>query len=361
MLDALRPNLGGPLKPTAYTLLTFFVVALSAQLSLAATSTGKIHWLTPDFFVEEGMQPGQGRTLEGLDPATQDCRATIAVKTCLVDPRTGSNDQNRTCLDGSRGYAKPLEDVYDHLPPAFQKMFCSIRTIYIEKQYGATAYAGSTSKGPIIGIRQSVLDEGMQFARWASWKEQLAFGGVKDSYTPVETLPFYVTPPLAEVNTFLYQLLVHEFGHQFDFANGLNAFQPGCEEGQECGAKQGSWSALSWATNSRPLPENDFVNRDKFCFYSCGTNTSPLTIVPALYSDLYNSAFINAYAATGPWDDFADSMAYYAISTYLHTSIQLDTAQGQVYDLTGKLYTERFAKKLKYIEDFLARTDIRYP
>ena len=74
-------------------------------------------------------------------------------------------------------------------------MFCSLKHIYIEKKFYGTAYAFGTydqdkkMDGAELGIRQSVLDQNLKLTNWASWKEQLSFGGVTDSYTVTPYLP----------------------------------------------------------------------------------------------------------------------------------------------------------------------------
>jgi hypothetical protein len=287
---------------------------------------------------------------------------------CLVDPATGNQStEDRPCLAGGQDYAKYLEAVYDRLTPTFQKMFCSLKSIYIENQLGATAYAGVGKSGVYIGIRRALLDQPFSFSLWATWKEELAFGGKQDSYQQIPGLPYFVSEETPGVSNFLYQVIVHEFGHQFDFANHLNKTVDGCpaptdaDPEPECAFAPGSWGSLSWVTTKKPLPENDFKLRNDFCYYSCGTRVDPLSDATEMYQDLYASAFINGYSSEQAYDDWADGLAYYAMDKFLSKSIAVDTAQGERFDLTMKLHSDRYKKKFDYIESFLARTDIVYP
>ncbi|MBK9321986.1 MAG: hypothetical protein IPM97_03335 [Bdellovibrionaceae bacterium] len=81
----------------------------------------------------------------------------------------------------------------------FKKMFCSLKHIFVEKHFFGTAYAGTLKdqngamNGAMMGIRQSVLDQNLNLTTWASWKEQLSFGGVADSYTSSPDLPHIET------------------------------------------------------------------------------------------------------------------------------------------------------------------------
>ena len=80
-----------------------------------------------------------------------------------------------------------------------------------------------------------------------------------------------------------------------------------------------------------------------------------------LYVGLTRSSFLSAYASTNPWDDFADSLAYYLMNHNLGTSYRIHTQQGLIFDIMWKLNSPLFTPKLQYIENFLNRKDIRYP
>jgi hypothetical protein len=343
------------------------LIALTLLASATTSSAADIRWLTPDFFVRAGSRPAG--SLRGEDP--RDCKAHIADVVCLVDPAAEGQDFTaRPCLPGGGAYAKPFEQIYDHLSPTFQRMFCSLNHIFIERELASTGYGGlDKPAGGLIGVRQSILDMGdeLDFAAWASWKEQLMFGGVSASYTPSSTLPGYDIAQVPGLNNFLYQFVVHEFGHLFDFANHVNQQEDGCPKPTqanpkpECKFAAGAWGNLSWLTNLKPLPEQDFPGRDKLCFYRCQGNFIPLADAGALYARLFASGFINAYAATNPWDDFADGLAYFATSRYLQRDIVFDTRQGVRLDLTAKLSSPQYAAKLRYVEQFLGNPAILYP
>jgi hypothetical protein len=286
-----------------------------------------------------------------------DCRAHIATAVCVVN--AGSSTLKRPCLDGAAPYIAQFEALYDSFTPELQKMFCSLRHLYIENQITSTAYAqslvksdGTPAGGANVGIRRSILDQALHYAPWESWKEQLSFGGTTQSYVPSATLPFYELTGPDNIQVFLYAVMAHEFGHLFDFANGLNRFGSTGPTG---------WSVLSWSNASTPIPNDDFADRKKFCFYSCGGNTSDISIANALYSALDQTSFISSYAATNPWDDFAESISYYYLHQHLGRDVTLNTSQGMQFPVTGKLSAPVFTQKLNYIQNFLSRSDILYP
>ena len=207
-----------------------------------------------------------------------DCRKNIRDVICLVEPGEGIG-MKRECLEGSQKYAAPFEALYDNYPPAFQKMFCSIKKLNIEKSFFGTAYArqiqnedGSTY-GVILGIRQSVIDENIDLTTWASWKEQLSFGANPQIYEYKKDLPKIETSSRTGVNAFLYFIIAHEFGHFFDFANDVNTFSmdkmkcPRWLNSEHCKSRKGSWSEFSWVAPEVVNESNKIKGRDGLCFY----------------------------------------------------------------------------------------------
>ena len=221
--------------------------------------------------------------------------------------------------------------------------------------------------GSVTGIRKSVLDEGLNLATWASWKEQLSYGGLTDAYTPLPYLPIIETSSeMTKVNDFLYFVVAHEFAHILDFTNEINKTKncpsvPDDQESPECEMDANSWGGLGWSTDRRPKPENDFLNRSFLCFYWCNGNSIAPSSVSQLYSDLFATDFISIYATTQPWDDFADSFAYFLMNKNLNTTYLLHTNQGASYDIMAKLRSPVWNKKFQFLVQFLNRTDIVYP
>lgn len=62
------------------------------------------------------------------------CRNNIAKVICLVDPaKEGEEPEQRIYQRTSKSYAIYVEKIYDDYPTILQKMFCSLRHIFIEK------------------------------------------------------------------------------------------------------------------------------------------------------------------------------------------------------------------------------------
>ncbi len=348
-----------------------FFLALSFSLKTFATNQGSYAEEKKQFF-KSAMSKSEIQKNQPFLNLHQEnileCRNRIKSLMCLVDPATSKG--KRECLQGGEKYAFHFEQLFDNYPLVLQKVFCSLDVIYIEKVFVGTAYAGTSDEDKLIvlGIRKSVLDEKLNLHTWASWKEQLSFGGKPDVYEINPQLPEIQVSPVNRANDFLYFVVAHEFGHILDFANKVNQFKEACPEWNgtglepECEMKEDSWGALSWKTNKTPRVENDFSNRTGLCFYWCGQMPLAQTTISQVYNDLIEkSDFISLYSTTQPWDDFADSLAYYVTSNYLHQSYVIDTKQGSQYDIMKKLKSSLFAKKYQYIERFLQRTDLIYP
>lgn len=356
-----------------YFLTAVWLGFAAASISYASAGTISRTWITPDFFVDQDSKV-HPHFQYLIDPTVEDCRAHIKDVMCLVAPAADNQEVGtpRPCLKGGRRYAVYFEQLHDRFPEPLQKMFCAIDTIYVEKAFFGTAYAGVRRDrdghitGAIMGIRQSVLDEGLDLKTWASWKEQLSFGAPTDKHVVKKDLPVIATPGTRGVNDFLYFVVAHEFGHIFDFTNGLNKTNPKkCSKAangdDECEMEKESWGALSWETELTPLKKNYFAHRSGLCFYWCDGSSLEASAVPAVYDGLALTSFISTYATTQPWDDFADSFAYFLLDKELRQPYVVERPDGIKHDVVSKLNSKLFAPKKNYIEKFLRRTDIRYP
>ncbi|MBC7741072.1 MAG: putative zinc-binding metallopeptidase [Bdellovibrionaceae bacterium] len=314
-----------------------------------------------DFFILSASK----KTIQTLGADVHDCRANIAEVMCLVGaPEVGMAPQDRPCIEGGKDYAVYFEQIYDKYPPKLQNIFCSVKRIFIENKFYGTAYAGAFKNaagqtvGAMMGIRKSVLDQKLNLSTWASWKEQLSFGGITDSYSISPNLPQIITTTSAEVSDFLYFVVTHEVGHLLDFANGLNRLSDcksidGSDDLSDCEVVEGTWGSISWHRTFTPRAVNDFINRTGLCFYQCGDKPMAEQDINKTYADLSQTEFISAYASQHVWDDFADSLAYYMMEKNLNTSYVIDTKHGARYDIMWRLKSPQFAKKYQFIQKFL--------
>ena len=313
--------------------------------------------------------------MPNLAVAEQDCRAEIAKVICLVDATaTLQNTMSRPCLEGGEKYASFFENLHDRYPKALQKMFCSLEKIFVENDADFSAYSNAieTPDGAthaVIGVRRSMLDSALDLSTWASWKEQISFGGNFNSYEPNAKLPMIH----AETNSpgLLYFIITHEFGHLLDIANRLNTTE-NCHEVEgkdylECDFAKGTWGSVGWLTDDTPRPENEFEHRVDICFYACNGIFAKTDWIQSVYSDFFEKTdFISLYAATQPGEDFADSLAFFIASKYILQNyvIQITDPVGGdkiSFDITKKLQSDKFRKKREYLERLMERNDLIYP
>jgi len=313
-------------------------------LILLAPFHAQARWVSPDFLIIPA--PVSVTAVAG----SGDCRAQIAAAVCLVDPPEGNEfGTPRPCLPGSAGYAQNFERLYDHFPAHLQKMFCHIKRIYVEKEFVGSAYAGLYTEagnekhvlGGLIGVRKSLLDNPATLDSWASWKEQIHFGTDPSRVTVAPGLPTVQTSLAGGGQTdMLYFLVTHEFGHVFDFTNGLN--------------ESGAWTKFSWKNMSDPLDESNFPLRAQLCFYFCNGKYIDASRQDELYESLAKTNFLSAYTTRYATEDFADTLAYYTIMTERNATYRITTASGLVYDAVERLRSDPLLQpKRRFIEEFL--------
>ena len=330
----------------------------------SAASAAQRTWVTDDFFFES-MTPQEYFAASPRLRAT-DCRAQVARAVCVVGGNFEASGptMTRRCAANATRYVAFFEAVYDAFPKAVQQMFCSVQTINVESTLTSVAYGGMTFGGAQIGIRKSLIDEALDVSTLISWKEQLPLGVSRDSYTVNPELPRVQVSGLnTGIETLAFYVIAHEFGHLFDFSNDLNSFRncSGHATGSDsCIPASGSWTALSWKTGRTPRPENDYAHRREVCFYDCGAPLAK-SAVSSLYAGLAKTSFVTLYASTNPYDDLAETMAFFMLAAQPMGGYMLDTRQGERYDLLAKLKAPEFAAKHVYMSDFLSRSDIEYP
>ncbi|KQV52137.1 hypothetical protein [Massilia sp. Root335] len=144
---------------------------------------------------------------------------------------------------------------------------------------------------------------------WATWKENLPFGG------PGFSLAATIADPHDDTRAHALQfLLLHEFGH---VVTAGGTFLPRWWE--PVPAASFPFLDLSWGVNAQgrflPWDGSDFELRGVVDFY--GTNKLDSDAILTAYSGLEGSDFPSLYGATNPYDDFAECFASYVHSELL--------------------------------------------
>ncbi|HEY1079966.1 MAG TPA: hypothetical protein VGE46_07705 [Bdellovibrio sp.] len=360
------------------------VCAILASTLLAACSEKKSD-TTIEFI--GGSPDAFAITVAAAPPADEwirptDCRANIAQIICEVEPeQSWGNPLDRVCLGGEQKYQKAFEDIYDALDPLNQKMFCSLRRIFVEKEFYATGYASlvrfrkdgkvAVLPGAIMGVRKSVLQANPSLPLWASWKEQLNFVAIPQEFTtPLEYPRFDGQKP----PSLLLDIVVHEFGHMLDFANSINEESFGVadclkediksedEYFEKCKpyARPGTWTDISWKDGRTAKPEKDFAGRNKLCFYNCVNRMDLQTEMVPFYQGLAQSDFVTSYAASNYMDDFAEAWAVRWMVETLQGDLSIKASPTVEVQMKDIYESAKFKVKRDYMDTFV-QGEIKYP
>lgn len=354
------------------------LLLLACFIFVSAKASQK--WISPDFFVDDhvsvtGFVEKNLARLEA-EGVPEDCKARIKTLLCL---RNETGRKNNTCSQGGERYASSFESLFDAYPAFLKQMFCYLDVINVEDDFAGSAYAGIDEdkqtglKKVIMGVRKSLLEAPLSYGEWASWKEQLNFGGDPKKYGSSPLLPHYDSRAGASYNDFLFIVIAHEFAHIFDFADNIN--EESCMEGVDgksrCLPKAQSWTALSWAHSIGTEEQrtyfakdsDDFDGRAELCFYWCEGKRISGQKIPTLYRGLDRSSFMTAYGATNPWDDFADAFAIYVYSKFSPGLLSFKDGLGFEANLTKKARQGiSFSEKRQFLNRLIYENGtLKYP
>lgn len=351
-------------------------------ISLAFFTSLTVSAHTDDFFVGpqkrfEFQRPAntQGKLVQNSDSdssVSDPCKARIRGLLCLADAY--EEGKARTCLAGGESYAPKIHEVYDTLPSKMQKLFCSWKVIFIEKDMESLAYAGVDGVDEhgtfdaVMGIREELLTSDYPIDDVFGWKEQKAFGVQAPRFKVLPGSPI-VKAKVPGKNTALQYVIIHEIAHVLDFTNQANQFV--CKAGEDCESPQdydeafgrkfepvpNSWSALSWSTWVDPNARNNFALHKDLCFYGCNGRGLNLLQMPEFYRQMNAVEFITTYAAISPMEDFAESTAFHFFTQKPGFEYHVKDPE-TTYFLNRKWYAMK--DKREWIENFYAQ-DLKYP
>lgn len=347
---------------------SMLLISLAFFVSLAAQAD------SGDFFINQPERFQFQRTTKVLQSQmpSDDCKARIRGLLCLVS-KPAERNQVRTCEPGGETYATSLETIYELLPAKMQKMFCHLQVIFVEAgDSEALAYAGlgdpnGGTVNAIMGIRADLLTKDLSLSEVLSWKEQKAFGIQMPSYSRdprAASIQTHIDGPY----TALQYVVLHEFGHIFDFTNAVNKFV--CKAGETCKEDEwseeaarklvpaaGTWSALSWQNIMEPVGRDNFPLHKDLCFYGCNGRGLTIDKMVEFYSQLNLTQFVTTYSAVSAWEDFAEATSFHFLSQNQSFQYRL-TDPVMTYFLDRKWYSMQ--DKRTWIENFYSQ-DLKYP
>jgi hypothetical protein len=259
----------------------------------------------------------------------------------------------------STAFLADVRDAINELPERVRAAVAQkLVAIFLVDGLGSTGFSDSVNDAqghPVAGF--VILDAGVLFARpaneWASWKESSPFKS--DS-------GFSIAATIEEAahntrkNAIQY-ILLHEFGHVLSIASNIH---PPWDQpiGASTSLVAYPFAMLSWQTNPAPpflstRFDDRFELRRQVVYY-LGARLGSDQIVPT-YRWLETTNFPTLYAATNPFDDFAESFANYVHTVLLKRPFLISVMQGgdtvMVYQSCWQ--EERCAAKRELLERFL--------
>lgn len=291
--------------------------------------------MTHDFYIRQVQRPVIWSNASETTNNTVDCIQHIQSVICLAE------NSDSPCKPSQEIPVDKVISIYHQLPAFFQKGFCALTQIRIEKNMNSTAYATADVDenwqpiGGIVGINQAALISEKNFSTWISWKEQLNFGGATTPGTVTAGLP--TIEANAQIHdSLLTYVMIHELSHIFDMANQV----------------QNTWGPEFWENEVTPKRRFDISARSRFCYYNCNGHFIPTSDAVSVYKEIESSIFPNSYSMMSSMEDFAEVSALYFWSQYPGATYKIHANENSTYDVLAKLSTAVMKWKVNFIKLF---------
>lgn len=231
----------------------------------------------------------------------------------------------------SEKFRTDIVDSLNELPADIsQKINKKLTGIVIVNDLGGSAYneyvhdANGKQVAGFVILDISALDKTAN--EWATWKEQ----------SPFKQDPSFKL--IAEIEksagnnrkNALQYILLHEFGHVLSI--GLETVAPwGIAEDQLGTLDRYKFTDLSWKIRDKKFVsifDGEKLDRTGLRYYGPEDKRLPTDRAKALYRQLENTNFPTLYAATNPFDDFAESFVSYVHSVRLKRPWKITISSG---------------------------------
>lgn len=214
-----------------------------------------------------------------------------------------------------------LKEALREIPPGISKALDrKLVGIFLVENLGSTAYSlGLFDESGPSAMSLIVLDVTKLTKNanaWATWKENTPFK--KDPNFSIEVS--LENEASNDVKNAIQYIILHEMGHVLERAGKHNPTKD--EAPNPVFLRQFPFLAQSWTVvpkvGYKTRFDEVFPERSKIRFYSDrAENKIPSATATEIYRKLESTNFPTLYAATNPWDDFAESFV-----GYVHSVIQ---------------------------------------
>lgn len=251
--------------------------------------------------------------------------------------------------------ANAIDEVPDKVKRSIKNKFAGVFLVNNLGSTGFTGYIFDGRNNPVAGF--VVLDAGVLQQRtanqWASWKESTPF-----KYNPAFKIEAIIASEKDDNRKYAIQyIFLHELGHILSINESIHP------QWRQDPATLSSIKAYEFLTDSWRIdkPNNRFITRfdasvftkRKRIVYYLDAKLDAGEMIAA-YNQLERTDFVTLYAATNPYDDWAESFVTYVHSVLMKKPFQINIKRyGKVEKSYGLCWgTPRCAKKEAILERF---------
>ncbi|MCF8179410.1 MAG: hypothetical protein K9J74_12945 [Sulfuritalea sp.] len=230
----------------------------------------------------------------------------------------------------SADFRRDLEEAFAELPNPIKRALDSrLAGVYLVQGLGSTGFTDKildANGRPVAAY--VILDLDLLAQRkanaWATWKESTPFQA-SDTMTLAATIE---SPDNDSRKNAIQYILLHEFGHVLSV--GRNVHPPWWLDDAAVNAPEFPFFSLSWhfsepAGRFVTFIEDQFPLRKRVVYYADGKLGADQMV--RVYSQLEASNFASLYAATNPFDDFAESFVSYVHTVLMHKPFEIRISQ----------------------------------
>ncbi len=276
----------------------------------------------------------------------------------LDNIKNGYPDKPRA-VDPPPDFLRDMRDAIDEMPSSFKRLLAvKLAGIYFVEGLGSTGYGEQlldTESKPVAGF--VVLDASLlarQTANaWATWKENTPFKSQSGYRLSAE---IEAQEQDNRKNAIQY-ILLHELSHTLAINGNIhpdwNAEPKDVQSLANFPFASLSWSVDKSSNSYVTIFDKTFLQRKDVIYYLKPKLLSDRMV--DTYANLERTSFATLYAATNPFDDFAE-----ALTTYVHTVLMKKPFAIRIYKdgKLAKVYRscwaqKRCAEKRKILERFL--------
>jgi hypothetical protein len=255
-----------------------------------------------------------------------------------------------------QSFADEVSQAIDEFPPEVKSHLNEhVIGIFLVTDLGTSAYTEVLKSFAhhhlgFIVIDSHALDR--KANQWASWRESTPFkpsAGIEAGVL--------IEPEDRDLrkNAISY-IILHELGHLVGVAKGAHA-----DWWAEGNPADYAFASMSWVLRNGSLAskwDGLFPDRSRVRFYADEKSQITGDKLPGIYTDLAKTDFVSLYAATGIYDDFAETYAMYAHVVLQKRPWQLTLPRDgkPAVTMTEPIQQERCENKRKFLATLFENT-----